>query len=255
MQLRNLTIVVRDLDIATRLFNALGHDVASQRWSASWKAMSREVACGPATIHLLSPTSGEGAVARRLARRGPGLHSLLFDVADAVGFASMLRERGVESAPNGDQLWVDPRQTHGALLGFASDLGDPATASGPRLGHVGWLVRDIDEAREFLSRVGFPTHPATLDDEVDALFARIDTVPVAVLLISPAFGGPFARDLEARGVGLHHIQFEVPQLEPVVQSLRQAGFEMTPSAPTGPVGRRRWFVSPKDLGFLVELVG
>lgn len=254
MQLRNITVVVRDLEVATRMFTALGHCVAPQRWSASWRAMSREVACGPATVHLLSPTSGEGAVARRLAGRGPGLHSLLFDVVDAPGFASILRERGVESAPNGDQFWLDPRQTHGALVGFMSDGADATTASGPQMTRVGWLVREIDEARDFLSRVEFSTHPASLDDDVDALFAHIDVVPVPILLVSPAFGGPFAQELETRGVGLHHIQFQVPRLEAALQSLQQAGFAVSSDA-EGPEGGRRWLVDPTDLGFVVELVG
>lgn len=48
-----------------------------------------------ATIELLEPTRADSPVARFLARRGPGLHHISFEVEDLAATLALLKARGV----------------------------------------------------------------------------------------------------------------------------------------------------------------
>jgi methylmalonyl-CoA/ethylmalonyl-CoA epimerase len=50
---------------------------------------------GEGHVELLRPLSGETPVGRFLARRGPGLHHVAYQVADVEATLSALRERGL----------------------------------------------------------------------------------------------------------------------------------------------------------------
>lgn len=56
----------------------------------------RFVQAGPVALELLAPTDGDGAIARFLARRGPGVHHLAFRVADLSDELARLRREGVD---------------------------------------------------------------------------------------------------------------------------------------------------------------
>jgi methylmalonyl-CoA/ethylmalonyl-CoA epimerase len=54
------------------------------------------VGTGPARLELLEPMSGESAVGRFLARRGPGLHHIAYRVPDIRAELARLSADGVE---------------------------------------------------------------------------------------------------------------------------------------------------------------
>ncbi|HEX4865215.1 MAG TPA: methylmalonyl-CoA epimerase [Acidimicrobiales bacterium] len=64
------------------------------------------------------------------------------------------------------------------------------------------------------------------------------------------------RFLERRGEGLHHIAYEVDNLEGALRALREAGVELIDEAPRrGSAGTRVAFVHPRgNRGVLTELV-
>jgi methylmalonyl-CoA/ethylmalonyl-CoA epimerase len=68
-------------------------------------------------------------------------------------------------------------------------------------------------------------------------------------------GMPLQRWLDARGPSLHHIAFEVDDVESQALRLREAGVPVVLDAPVdGVAGMRVNFVHPSYCGFLVEIV-
>ena len=92
-------------------------------------------AAGPdaTQVQLLAPLSEESAIARFLARSGPGLQQLAYRVADVDEAARVLRSRGLRllydaarSGTSGSRInFVHPRDTGGVLI----ELVEPATFS------------------------------------------------------------------------------------------------------------------------------
>lgn len=79
---------------------------------------------GPARIELLEPTDANGAVARFLKRRGPGLHHLAYRVADIAAELDRLDTAGYElidrqprAGADGHRVaFLHPRSTGGVLI-------------------------------------------------------------------------------------------------------------------------------------------
>ncbi len=79
--------------------------------------------------------------------------------------------------------------------------------------------------------------------------------PKLELLESVAEGSPIATFLDARGPGLHHIAFEVEDLDVEMARVRSLGIRLLSDVPQpGADGKRIVFLHPKDTaGVLVEL--
>jgi methylmalonyl-CoA/ethylmalonyl-CoA epimerase len=127
-----------------------------------------------------------------------------------------------------------------------------------RIHHVAYVVADIDAA---LDRLGatFGLRPVVrevmADQGVEA--ALCGPAGAAVELIRPLDDdGPVARFLEARGEGLHHVAFEVDDLEAALADLRARGAELIDERPrTGLGGHLVAFVHPRSAnGVLTELI-
>jgi methylmalonyl-CoA/ethylmalonyl-CoA epimerase len=127
-----------------------------------------------------------------------------------------------------------------------------------RIHHVAYVVPDIDAA---LDRLGatFGLRPVVrevmADQGVEA--ALCGPAGAAVELIRPLDDdGPVARFLEARGEGLHHVAFEVEDLEAALADLRARGAELIDERPrAGLGGHLVAFVHPRSAnGVLTELV-
>ncbi|MGH2687726.1 MAG: methylmalonyl-CoA epimerase [Actinomycetota bacterium] len=129
-----------------------------------------------------------------------------------------------------------------------------------RIAHVALAVSDLEAA------VSLYTHVrglAVVHREV------VEDQGVEEVLLAPASGGaevqllgalgpdtPVGRFLAKRGEGLHHIAYEVADLEAALRALRREGVELVDTAPRqGSAGTRVAFVHPKgNRGVLTELV-
>ncbi|PEN09350.1 methylmalonyl-CoA epimerase [Longimonas halophila] len=125
-----------------------------------------------------------------------------------------------------------------------------------RLEHVGLAVRDADAAR------------ATYAAVVDALSYKSETVAeqgvtthfMAVentkLELLEALGedSPVHRFLERQGEGVHHLAFEVPDIDDAFERMTEAGFTPLSDTPlNGADGKRIFFLHPKSThGVLIE---
>jgi methylmalonyl-CoA epimerase len=111
-RINHLGIAVQDLDVAARVYEALGLPVAKIVEVPEQKVRVAFIPLGESTIELVQPTSPESAVARHLEQRGEGLHHLALEVDDIEGALSELADRGMQLI---DPL---PRQGAEGLIAF-----------------------------------------------------------------------------------------------------------------------------------------
>lgn len=127
-----------------------------------------------------------------------------------------------------------------------------------RIHHVAYVVADLDAALERLERT-FGLRPEireVMEDQgVEAVLCGSGGGAVELLRPLDA-SGAIARFLESRGEGLHHVAFEVGDLEAALDDLRGRGAELIDERPRiGLGGHLVAFVHPRSAnGVLTELV-
>ncbi len=121
----HLAIVVEDLDRALAFWrDALGLTLEKTETLPEQKAEIAFLPLGGSQIELVRPTDTESGSARFLAKRGPGMHHVAFEVADLPGVLHQLKARGVRlineqpvSGAGGSQVaFVHPESTGGVLV-------------------------------------------------------------------------------------------------------------------------------------------
>lgn len=126
-----------------------------------------------------------------------------------------------------------------------------------KIDHIGVAVDEIDEAAEFWARVlGLPvTGQETVDSqEVTTGFLPVGESEIE-LLESTTDTGPVAKFIQKRGPGIHHIAFQVDNIETALAELKSAGVRLIDEVPRyGAGGAKIAFLHPKATGgVLVEL--
>jgi len=126
----------------------------------------------------------------------------------------------------------------------------------PRLEHIGIAVRDAGAVARLYEALleAMPYKTETVEREgVRTHFISAETAKIE-LLESLGPDSPVARFLEKRGEGLHHLAFEVADIDDAMTRLRAAGFEPLSDTPLpGADGKRIFFLHPKQThGVLVE---
>jgi methylmalonyl-CoA/ethylmalonyl-CoA epimerase len=79
---------------------------------------------GDIEVELVKPTTQDSGIARYLARRGPGIHHICFEVDDIESCLELLGERDVELINEEPVLgtagkriaFIHPKSTHGVLI-------------------------------------------------------------------------------------------------------------------------------------------
>jgi methylmalonyl-CoA/ethylmalonyl-CoA epimerase len=125
----------------------------------------------------------------------------------------------------------------------------------PRIAHIGIAVENLGDALAFYRDVlGLePRAPESADG------ATIVSLPFGgpeVELLEPATpDGPIAKFLAKRGPGIHHVCYEVADLDAALLRCRAAGYRLVDETPrSGAHGRRIAFIHPKSTaGILIEL--
>ena len=135
--LDHVGIAVADLDASLAFFrDALGLEVEYSEDVPSQRVRAQFVATGPTSLELLEATSPESAIAKFVARRGPGLHHITLRVDDIATALDQLRQRGVRlidetprSGAEGARVaFIHPSSAHGVLV----ELKQAAVASAER---------------------------------------------------------------------------------------------------------------------------
>ena len=127
-----------------------------------------------------------------------------------------------------------------------------------RIDHIGVAVDELDPALE-LYRDSFHlqlAHREVLEDQgVEAVLMDVGENHVELLApLGPET--PVGRFLARQGPGLHHVAYQVPDIDATLAALRQAGLALIDEQPrTGIRGSRVAFLHPRATGgVLTELV-
>jgi methylmalonyl-CoA/ethylmalonyl-CoA epimerase len=126
-----------------------------------------------------------------------------------------------------------------------------------KISHIAIVVPDLDEAMGFwVDALGLPlNHVEHVPDQgVDVAFLPSGESEIELLEPCDEESG-VARFMQKRGPGMHHICFEVEDIEYVLDRLRQANVPLINEEPTyGTGGKKIAFIHPKGTGgVLVEL--
>lgn len=126
-----------------------------------------------------------------------------------------------------------------------------------RIDHVGIAVADLEAAvARYQGRFGVSPEPPeqVLADGIEAVFFELGSTSVE-LLGSTRADSTVARFLERRGEGLHHLAYQVLDIEAELDRWRQLGAELIDQRPRpGSRGRLVAFLHPRsEGGVLTEL--
>jgi methylmalonyl-CoA epimerase len=127
-----------------------------------------------------------------------------------------------------------------------------------RIYHLGYAVEDIEAASRFYSENfgAEPTEPEVVEEQgIVATTFRVGESMIE--LVQPTRpDSPVGRFLEKRGEGVHHVAYEVEDLEAALRELKRSGVDLVDEEPRrGAGGTRVAFVHPKSaFGVLTELV-
>jgi len=127
-----------------------------------------------------------------------------------------------------------------------------------RIDHVAIVVPDVDAALDFWqTALGLPLEHRAEVPEQETAVAMLPVGESEVELVQPTTEtSGMAKYMAKRGPGLHHICFEVDDIEETLAELKSKGIRLINEEPVvGAGGRKVAFVHPKSaLGVLVELV-
>ena len=131
----------------------------------------------------------------------------------------------------------------------------PPTRRGTRIAHLGVAVRRLDDVLPLYRDVlGLPDLP--LDDADGARIAGLAAGESLVELLEPtAADSPIAKFVDRKGPGIHHICFNVDDLDGTLAKAKAAGITLIDEVPRiGAEGKRIAFLHPKSTGgVLIEL--
>jgi methylmalonyl-CoA/ethylmalonyl-CoA epimerase len=126
-----------------------------------------------------------------------------------------------------------------------------------RIEHIGIAVKDLAAAEALYTRLlGVEPYKREAVESEGVLTSFFRTGPNKIeLLESTRPDGPIAKAIEKRGEGIHHIAFEVADIQAEMARLRAEGFALLNEEPKrGADNKLVCFVHPRSAGgVLVEL--
>jgi len=125
-----------------------------------------------------------------------------------------------------------------------------------KIEHIGIAVKNLDQAiQTFEKLLGTKCYKIeeVEDQKVRTAFLKVGETKIE-LLEATSQDSPIAKFLEKRGEGIHHIAFEVQNLENKLLELRELNFQLIDEKPK--IGAEEFliaFVHPKSVnGVLIE---
>jgi methylmalonyl-CoA/ethylmalonyl-CoA epimerase len=120
--IHHLGVAVRDLDEAVETYERLfGAEVEHRAHVEDQGVEAAAVLVGSGRVELLAPLGDETPVGRFLAKRGPGMHHVAYEVDDVLAELGRLTEEGAEL--------IDPEPRHG-LFGLEVAFVHPDAVHG-----------------------------------------------------------------------------------------------------------------------------
>lgn len=138
------------------------------------------------------------------------------------------------------------------MTGVATDMGTlPGALLARRIDHVGVVVREAEAAiAHFRRRYGLALDGDWTDPEGRFRLVYLTAGATTLQLVMPLREGPLMAFLDDRGEGLHHVCFEVADLDQAIGAID--GRTVTDPY-LGGRGARVCFLADRAHGVLVEL--
>jgi len=126
-----------------------------------------------------------------------------------------------------------------------------------KIEHLGIAVKDIIASEKmYTTLLGTPSYKTEVveSEGVKTMFFKIGESKIELLEAADS-NSPIAKFIEKRGEGIHHIAYEVDNIEQEINRLQTEGFEMIHKMPKeGADNKLIAFLHPKSTGgVLVEL--
>jgi catechol 2,3-dioxygenase-like lactoylglutathione lyase family enzyme len=158
----------------------------------------------------LASTDPDGAIGRYLARNGPGIHSVAWEIPDMWTTENLLRANGVTIVGTdipGRHFFMHPRHTYGLLLEYTDDKlpGDPRLGAPPPVGDgvlgvrsVAWVTTIVDDVADVVEMLRYtfaarvapdPALPAGPGEEVGEVRIGDMTMRLVKALSEDSFYG------------------------------------------------------------------
>ncbi len=127
-----------------------------------------------------------------------------------------------------------------------------------KVSHIGMAVKNLDRAIKFyrdVLQMEVRGRKKVADQGIEVAFLNIGGSTELELIAPLNENSTVAKFLEKRGPGIHHICFEVDDIESQIDHLTEHGVEMIDKKPRrGAEGDKIAFAHPKSmLGALIEL--
>jgi len=183
VQLDHVGIAVQSLEAALAFYrDALGLQVEVSEEVTSQRVRAHFISVGTSTLELLEATANDSAIAKYIARRGPGLHHLTLRVDDLDLALETLKSKGVrmiDMAPRPGAeaarvAFIHPAAAHGVLVELKEDAEGAAKTGwsgqerSARIGIIGgsglYDMAELSdrEERTLTTPFGEPSGPYTL---------------------------------------------------------------------------------------------
>ncbi len=126
-----------------------------------------------------------------------------------------------------------------------------------QLEHIGIAVKNLEESNQLFERLLGKAHykiEEVASENVKTSFFQVGASKVELLEATDP-GSAIAKFIEKRGEGIHHVAFEVEDIEAEMKRLESEGFRLLNEKPKrGADNKLVCFVHPKSAnGVLVEL--
>ena len=126
-----------------------------------------------------------------------------------------------------------------------------------KIEHIGIAVKDIDEAEQrFAKLLGTASYKRETVDSEGVITSFFKTGDSKIELLAPTHpDSPIQKFLDKKGEGIHHLAFEVDDIEEKMTVLKQEGFILINDQPKdGADNKKIAFIHPKSTGgILVEI--
>lgn len=126
-----------------------------------------------------------------------------------------------------------------------------------KLEHIGIAVKNLEESNKLFAKLLGKSHykiEEVASEGVRTSFFEIGGVKIELLEATNA-DSPIAKFIDKRGEGIHHLAFEVTNIEHSIQSYTDKGFTLLNQQPkSGADNKQIAFIHPKSTNsVLVEL--
>lgn len=267
----HIAIAVRNLDEWVDMFNRLfGLRVSISESVADQGVKMAALQARNTLIEFMQPADAASPLTRFVVTRGEALHHLCFEVEDVRREMKAVADKGFLLASSepmdavlGWEVFIRPRSTKGLLLEMGQKTPaveaalDPKQAkTAKRVDHIAIAVRNLDEWLTMFNQL-FGVRPSAEGRRpgpgVSVAFLTVGDTSFEFM--QPTEPSALTRFLETKGEGVHHICFEVDDVEGEIQALESKGFQIA-SRETRPGGSMKLaFIHPKTTKGLLLQIG